>query len=150
MIEHLYLDEDGIMMARIPIRGRRREVVVCPRKLRGQIVEEKHKQAHLGVTKTTARISLDWYWPGQHADVRRHVERCLTCQRSNVSQSRTTGEKYHLYAGRPWQILAIDLCGPFPATPRGNTIVLVMTDHFTRWCDAIPLVDGRAETIAKL
>jgi hypothetical protein len=29
IIEHLYLDEDGTMMARIPIRGRRREVVVC-------------------------------------------------------------------------------------------------------------------------
>ena len=55
-----------------------------------------------------------------------------------------------MYAGRPFQILAIDLCGPFPKTPRGSTQILVMTDHFTRWCDAIPIQDGTTEVIAKV
>lgn len=31
---------------------------------------------------------------------------------------------------------------------RGNTQILVLTDHFTRWVDAIRISDGKAETIA--
>ena len=46
-------------------------------------------------------------------------------------------------------MLAIDLVGPFTETPRGNRMILVLTDHFSRWKDAIPLPDGTAETVAR-
>ena len=45
--------------------------------------------------------------------------------------------------------MAVELCGPFPPTGRGNTQILVFSDHFTRWADAIPLADGQAETVAR-
>jgi len=45
--------------------------------------------------------------------------------------------------------VAIDLCGPLPETEDKNTIILVLTDHFTRWSNAIPLPDGKATTVAK-
>ena len=48
--------------------------------------------------------------------------------------------KNNLYAGRLWQVLAIDLFGLFSQTRSLNNIVLVMTDPFTCWCNAIPLV----------
>ena len=53
-----------------------------------------------------------------------------------------------MFAGRPWQKVAVDLVGPMPETPRGNKWILVLTDHFTRWQDAIPLVDATAPTVA--
>ena len=46
-------------------------------------------------------------------------------------------------------MLAVDLCGPFPKTEIGNTQILMLTDHFTRWSDAIPITDGKADTVAK-
>ena len=45
--------------------------------------------------------------------------------------------------------MAIDLFGPLSQTRSGNNVVLVMTDHFTRWCDAIPLPAGRVATVAR-
>ena len=38
---------------------------------------------------------------------------------------------------------------PFHRQGRENNVVLVMTDHFTCWCDAIPVPDDRAVTVAK-
>ena len=150
MIEHLSLRNDGELVAKIPVKNRRRNVAICPRELTQQIIEETHRVAHLGITKTADRIKLSWYWPGMHADTRRCVTACTRCQQSKVSQHKSAGETHHLYAGRPFQILAIDLCGPFPKTTRGNTQILVMTDHFTRWCDAIPTPDGTAEVVAQV
>jgi hypothetical protein len=44
--------------------------------------------------------------------------------------------------------LAIDLVGPFPATSRGNRWILVLTDHFTRWQDALAIPDATAPVVA--
>ena len=43
---------------------------------------------------------------------------------------------------QPWQKVAVGLVGPFPVTPRVNRWVLVLTDHFTRWQDALALPDA--------
>ena len=43
----------------------------------------------------------------------------------------------------------MDLFGLLPQTQSENNVVLVKTDHFTHWCDAIPLPDGKAETVAR-
>ena len=70
------------------------------------------------------------------------------CQGAKAPPTRNRASN-HLYAGRPWQVLAIDLFGPLPQTQAGNNVVLVMTDHFTRWCDAIPLPYGKAATVTR-
>ncbi|MGH9595808.1 MAG: DDE-type integrase/transposase/recombinase [Edaphobacter sp.] len=42
----------------------------------------------------------------------------------------------------------IDLFGPLPQTPRGNTIALVMVDVFTRYVLVASLPNSRAEAVA--
>ena len=80
MIEHLDIRPDGTLTATFPVSGRRRCVTICPGELRSQVIAEKHRVAHLGIGKTTARVKLDWYWPGLNTDVRRHVTSCERCQ----------------------------------------------------------------------
>ena len=47
-------------------------------------------------------------------------------------------------------MLSVDLVGPLTSTPKGNTIIPVLSDHFTKWRDALPVPNGLAETIAEM
>ena len=81
-------------------------------------------------------------------DVRRLVRSCEICQAAKPSTNPISGNRQRLFAGRPWQVVSIDLVGPLTTTPRGNKMILVLSDHFTRWRDALPIPDGTTETIA--
>lgn len=148
MAEHLSIRDDGVLMARLPIKNRRRDLQICPRELRDGIIKTKHEMAHLGMQKTLARIQLDWWWPGMVAEVRRYVRACNTCQQSKVVKIQTAGERQHLFVGRPFQKLAVDLVGPFEETEQGNAWILVVTDHYTRWSDAIAIPNATAKVVA--
>lgn len=60
----------------------------------------------------------------------------------------TSKNKLRLHAGRPWQRVAIDLVGPLSETERGNRWILVLSDHFTRWQEAIAIPNATAPVVA--
>ena len=91
-----------------------------------------------------------WYWPGLTADTRRLVNSCEVCQAAKHSNPLANPNRQQLQAGRPWQVVSLDLVGPFPTTARGHTIILVFLNYFTRWRDAIPAQNDSAETIAEI
>ena len=43
----------------------------------------------------------------------------------------------------------MDLIGPLHTTPRGNKYVVTLTDYFSKWAEAAPLVDKSALGVAK-
>ena len=48
------------------------------------------------------------------------------------------------------QMVAADILGPLPELPKGNTYLLVVADHFTRWMEAYPILKQEAVTVAKI
>ena len=46
-------------------------------------------------------------------------------------------------------IVSIDVMGPLPVTERGNKYILTFVDHFTRFCEAVPIVRQDTKTIAR-
>ena len=38
--------------------------------------------------------------------------------------------------GAPLDRILIDLVGPLPETEKGNSHILVLTDHFSKWSEA--------------
>ncbi|GFV97028.1 retrovirus-related Pol polyprotein from transposon 412 [Trichonephila clavipes] len=49
----------------------------------------------------------------------------------------------------PNEIVTIDLLGPYPASrPERNKFILVISEHFTKWCELIPLRKASAQAIA--
>jgi transposase InsO family protein len=145
----LHIGDDGVLVADLQIGRRRRLCAVCPSHWRRDVIWNTHKLAHQGMNRTLWRLKLDWYWPGMTTDVRRQVRTCGICQAAKHGRKTKPTRRQRLYAGRPWQLVSVDLVGPFSKTKRGNTMVLVIADHFTRWRDAIPIPDGTAQTVAQ-
>ena len=45
---------------------------------------------------------------------------------------------------------AMDYMGPVPETAMGNKHILVVSDHFSKWCEAFPPQDQTAQTVANI
>lgn len=140
---------DGVLVVQVSHNGRSSQTPVCPPQIRNSIIWEIHRRDHAGVMRTIKRLRLAWFWPGMTSQTRRAVQTCEVCQLGKHSNARHHPTKQHLYSGRPWQRVAIDLVGPMPETPRSNKWILVLTDHFTRWQDALPIPDGTTPVIAR-
>jgi len=126
----------------------KRKRVICPTAIRRELVWDTHKQAHAGVQRVLTKLRLRWYWPNMERDVRLRIKQCEICQASKHGRLPGEAGRRRLYAGRPWQVVAVDLVGPMPMTPRGNSWILVLTDHFTRWAGALAIPDASAPTVA--
>ena len=50
--------------------------------------------------------------------------------------------------GAPGDFVATDFMGPLPVTDRGNLYILLVTDHFTKYIEIIPVTDMSAEVCA--
>ena len=50
----------------------------------------------------------------------------------------------------PFIFWAMDYMGPLPETSQGNKHLLVLMDHFTKWCKVFPTRDQKAHTIAEI
>jgi hypothetical protein len=48
-----------------------------------------------------------------------------------------------------FEITSMDICGPYPLTPRKNKYLLTFIDHLTKYAEAIPKADMSAEACAR-
>ena len=49
---------------------------------------------------------------------------------------------------RPWEFVAIDVCGPFPTTPNKNRYLLTFLDHLTKYAKAVSITSMTAQECA--
>ena len=125
------LQEDTLKI-RVTYNQRPITVTICPPEMRLLAISQSHTHHHPGVFRTYQRLRLLWCWPGMSTDTRRAIASCEVCQVAKTSHPAQSKQRKHLYAGRPWQVVSLDLVGPFPEMPRCNTMILVLADHFTR------------------
>ena len=81
-------------------------------------------------------------------DIRKWIGACHPCQRRKVGKQNSQGIPKSVLQTRPFEVVSIDLVGPFPETTEGYTLILTMICHFTRYPIAVPIVNKEAKTIA--
>ena len=52
--------------------------------------------------------------------------------------------------GAPLERIAVDVLGPLPVSEKGNKYLLIVGDYFTKWVEAYPLENQRADVVAEV
>lgn len=131
-------------------REEKREVVIEAERKR-QIFFDCHFNDighHLGQKKTVHRIQSKYYWLGIIKDVVDWIKLCDTCQHAERSKNLARTVR-PIKVDAPWDIIGIDILGPFTESLQGNTHVLVLVDYFSKWPEAFPLQTTDALSVAR-
>ena len=103
---------------------------------------------HLGHIGTYNMLRQHFYWPGIFTDVGRFIASCLPCVQRKTPKQNRYGQHKSVLQTRPFEVVSIDLVGPWPKSDNKNFYVLTIVDHFTRYPIAIPITNNDAVTVA--
>ena len=82
-------------------------------------------------------------------DIKTYCKACVKCAESRKTSPRTYLHPLEI-ADAPFSLIAIDFLGKIrPMSRQGNSYIMVVTDYFTKWVEAIPLSDQTASTTSK-
>ena len=146
-----YLVIDGVLCRQSRNCGTSRTQIVVPQELRSYILDELHnKSGHLGAFKTFQKIKERYFWPGYEQEIHEAVQRCDICQRRNHPIPAPQAPLGTISSTYPFQKISWDIMGPLPVSTHGFRYILVITDLFSKWVEAFPLVGTDSNTLAKI
>ena len=127
--------------------------VVVPKALRSKVLAYSHEHpmaGHLGQKRTAERIRREFWWPGCGLEIRRYCLSCDICQRTapkHLTKKVPLG-KMPIF-DTAFKRVAVDIIGPItPMSESKCQYVLTMIDYATRYPEAVPLKNVKAETVA--
>ncbi|GBG72575.1 hypothetical protein CBR_g12146 [Chara braunii] len=135
-----YRISDGFLL--LHTRGKDLLVVPQDRILRTRLLGEFHDarlSAHLGVTRTLARLRQRFHWPDVLHDVTRYIESYAVCHRNKGRSRVPFGELKPLPIPRaPRLSIAMDVTGPFPRDRLSYDGILTVVDSLSKYARFLP------------
>ena len=130
-------------------------VIMLPPALRTDAMRTLHDHfsaGHLGFEKTLKKIQQRFFWPQMYSEIEKYTKSCVSCARIKTPPMRRLApHATFTQATRPMERLIIDFVGPIsPASRNGSTVILVVTDAFTRFAMAYPMPHQKKELVAEI
>jgi hypothetical protein len=100
-----------------------------------------------GTHQSTPKMKCKWllrrfgfYWPDMIADCFKYYKACQVCQKFGDLQLVPATELHPIMKAWPFRGWGLDIVGEnHPSSSKGHQFVLVATNYFTKWTEAIAL-----------
>ena len=126
-------------------------LLLVPDSMKETILRSYHnKMSHVGISKCTNIILERYYWIGVHSDVRNFIGSCSVCAKYKYKQGKINQQPLPIISSDLFEILCIDIAGPFRKTRKNNVYVCGMIDHFSKYIVLVPCKDISSKTIANI
>ncbi|GBN03486.1 Gag-Pol polyprotein [Araneus ventricosus] len=119
-----------------------------PQEFRKRVFDAFHSLSHPGTKATLRLLRYRYVWKNMAQDTTAWCRACLDCQKSKVFKPTKTPLGSFKLVDTRFPHVHIDVVGLLPPS-RNNRYLLTCIDRFTRWVDAVPMVDQAATTIAQ-
>lgn len=138
----------GILYRVVTIDEEIKHQLILPKQFRLQAMEGVHDTVgHLGRDKVLALAQDRFYWPYMARDLGEYLKKCIPC----LLRKTPTNERAPLVSistSQPMELVCIDFL-TLETSKGGYQYVLVITDHFTRYAQAVPTRNMTAHTTAE-
>ena len=144
---------DGLLCREYDVEGFgvTRNVIVGPNELKETFLYHHHDlpcAGHQGWRKTLEKLKRVVYWVGMAADTQEYCKSCDNCMKAKQPMPPKL-PMVSTQIGNPWHRIAVDVM-EVPINSRGNKYLLVVQDYFTKWLEAFPMPDQKAERVVEL
>ena len=124
------------------------KVVLSKEEETREVLERIHMDGHLGVRKTL-RVVRRWFeWVRDKKLCQSVVSSCQGCQLGSDYQPRKVPQG-QIESASPWDILSIDVMGPFISSKKKGRYILSIIDCFSKYPILVPLRDHTALTVSR-
>lgn len=145
----LEADESGVMF----VSKQGKKLLIVPAEMKPAVLEWAHDAVfagHPGVERTAANVLARYTWPNVNQEIKRYVEQCVSCSARNTHPRKRAPLGMVYEAKAPFEFVSIDIVGPLPPGAAGGfRYILTCIDHFSRYCEAIPLVSITAQDVGR-
>lgn len=130
-------------------------ILVPPRalELKAKLLHLAHDHemaGHMGGAKTNFRLVNKYYWPRIRSEIKQYVKACYDCQAHKAGCPPLGATLTPTLPNEPNELIGIDLIGPLPNPDNTEfSYLLVMTDYFTKWPEAVALPNKEGATVAE-
>ena len=147
-----YVIKEGVLYRKVIRDNRAHLLLVVPKKLWPQLLEEAHDSilsGHLGIARTYERIKDRYFFPGQIESVARYVASCESCQHRNDPAKKPGGFLQPLRVSGPFVRIHMDYCGPFTLSKKRNKYILLAVCPMTKYITVKPVPRATAAVAAQ-